>query len=149
MENDDLNNFMRLEMGYGFQIDPSQEMLDKRKKLEELLIKTTNVEEVLSLILQTDCFQDNSDTLITSATNAILNCAFGTINVLKMVQEVYRDDSYNPGPCRANISESSSEFIYQCLDCQINSNSLICSGCFENSCHLDHRYILDDQGVEV
>ena len=116
---------------------PTEQSHSKRKEMVELLEKTTDVEEVLSVVLQNELLEGGPDAILAS-TNAILKCAFGTIDVIKMIKRVYKDDNYNPGPCR-EIIEESSKFSYSCLDCQTNSNCLICISCFENSSHMGHR----------
>jgi hypothetical protein len=44
----------------------------------------------------------------------------------------------NLGPCRA-VVDKTVKFIYQCIDCSKQSNTMICADCFDNGNHKGHR----------
>ena len=96
------------------------------------------LEEILNNLLNNEENQLDPEVMVQRFTKVVLEFSFGTEFVGKMIEKIYEGKDFNPGPCRATIDESTI-FVYRCLDCRVMPNTLICSKCFENSSHIDHR----------
>ena len=91
------------------------------------------IQSLLSLLLG-----EEADSVAQYPKQVLLR-AFGTADHCALIEKLCAGSNCNPGPCRGNVVEDI-KFVYRCVDCRKQINTIMCQACFADSNHVGHRY---------